>query len=562
MRTLQLLAVALLTANLGRGVRVAEPTPAVMPSAFDARQSAALFVGVREFPHDPALGEVRYAADDAINMAWLFSMDPRVRLVTPERVVLALAGEPQKEESERQRRQLVAAGARIEHADRATIESLLQRQADSVGSGGVFIVSFATHGFSSDGASYVLGTSSVYDRLETSIPTGRILDVAARAPRSLLFFDACRERKGSRAAPLPPPFVEALTETGGQVVFTPSGEYTWENPAARNGAFTAAIVAGLQCKAKRDHRGFVTVDTLGDYAEKRLRDWVRQNRDPYARHAIRVIADGDSGNMPLASCSLPPPPPPSPARVAYERGSLAAFDGKGHGLWHIPVSGTIATATVADLDGDGSNEVVILLDGTLAVFRPNGELWWTKDTSAPDNYDTTGSPRISKFVVGPLYRKDRQQIVALSVDSRGAPSSRVVVFDGDGSVIGAYFHPGRLLDAAIARPTSHHKHKIVVTAENVALQDTVTLCRPCSSVFVLDPRRVEGEAPPYRGKLGFGTQLWYGYLQHSAIDRLEIVDCDRDGKRDISLALSNGRLSVDFDGRIIEAKNASFGLVK
>ena len=533
-----------------------------MPGAFDARQSAALFVGVREFPHDPALGEVRYAADDAINMAWLFSMDQRVSLVTPERAVLALAGAPQKSDSKRQLQQLIEAGTRIELADKANIESLLQRQADSVGSGGVFIVSFATHGFSHDGASYVLATSSVYERLETAIPTARILDIAARAPRSLLFFDACRERRGSRAAPLPPPFVEAMTETAGQVVFAPSGEYAWDNPAVRNGAFTAAIIAGLQCKAERDHRGYVTVDTLADYAEKRLRGWVRRYRDPFARTAVRVSADGHSDSMPLASCSLPPPPPMSPARVAYERDALIAFDGRGFETWRRGIRGTLANVAVADLDGDRANEVIVAIDGRLAVLRSNGELWWTSDTTAPANYAQAGPLRLTKFVVGDLYRKKRRQIVALSADSSGASSSRVTLFDGDGSIIGAYFHPGRLLDVAIAAPTSRHAPKIVVIAENAALHDTVSLCRRCSSVFVLDPKRIEGEAPPYRGKLGFGTQLWYGYLHDSAIERLEIVDRDHDGKRDISLALTNGRLSLDFEGRIIEAKNAAFGLVK
>jgi hypothetical protein len=564
MRTLKLLCVTLLTVSLGRGVRLLD-TPAAneLPAVFDREQSAALFVGVREFPNDPALGEVRYAVDDAIDLAWVFALDPRVGLVTPERVVLAIEGKPQKRKSEERLRQLIARGAVVKKAGKNEIETLLARQASATGSGGVLIVGFATHGFSSDGASYVLASSSVYEQRGTSLPTAKILDIAKDAPRSIVFFDACRERQGTRAAPLPPPFIEGLTETAGQVVFTVSGEYAYENSAARNGAFTAAVIDGLQCKADRDARGFVTVDTLADYAEHRLVGWLRRYRDPFTRNAIRLTTDGESDSMPLASCSLPPRIfTVSPARVEFDEKSITAFDSKGLQLWVHPVNGHVAEARVADLDGDRANEVVASVDGKLAVLRPTGQAWWTGDTDTPHNYAGAGHLVVSKFVIGDLYRKRRRQIVALSMDETGAPSSRLSIFDGDGSVLGGYFHPGRLLDVAIGRATSHHAPKIIVTGVTDALDATVTFCGKCSSVFLLDPKDVEGEAPPYRGKLGFGTQVWYGYLQASSIERLEIIDRNNDGKRDIFIAVPNGGVSLDFDGKIIEAKNAPFGLVK
>ncbi|HUR79316.1 MAG TPA: caspase family protein [Thermoanaerobaculia bacterium] len=562
---MKLIGVTLLTVLLGRGVQLLVPASSseVRAERFDPKQSAAIFMGARHFPNDSALGEVRYAVDDAVNMAWLFALDARVSLVPPERVVLLLEGAPQKDKSKVQLRQLTDAGAHIEHADRDTVESALRRQAESVGGGGVLIASFATHGFSSDGASYIAASSSVYSDLSTSIPTARLMEIAAKAPRSLLFFDACRERKGSRAAPLPPPFVEALSQSAGQVVMTVSGEFAWENPIARNGAFTAAVIAGLQCKAETDRRGFVTVDTLADYAEKTLLKYVKKHYDPYARHAIRVISDGDSDDMPLAQCTLPPSIfRTSPARVAFDDDVITAFDAKGLELWRSIVSGRIAEATVADLDGDGANEVVLSADGKLAVLHPDGKLWWSKDLRVPDNYAHAGQLRLTKFIVGDLFRKKRQQIVALSADDSGAPSSRVSVFDGDGTDIGGYFHPGRLLDAAIARPTSRHAPKIIVTAENPQLHDLVSACGKCSGVFLLDPKKVQGEAPPYHGKLKSGSQVWYGYVLAPRIERLEIADRDRDGHSDICLEIPNGSVAVDFAGTIIEAKNAQFGLVK
>jgi len=54
-------------------------------------QSAALFIGVRDYVYDDTLTEVRYAVDDAIDLAYVLAIDRETRLVTPERVVLALS---------------------------------------------------------------------------------------------------------------------------------------------------------------------------------------------------------------------------------------------------------------------------------------------------------------------------------------------------------------------------------------------------------------------------------------------------------------------------------------
>src|SRR5947209_14431412 len=64
--------------------------------AFQRAQSAALFVGVQRFTHDTSLTEVRYAVDDAVDLAFVLALDERVRLVDPGRVVLALSGEDRK----------------------------------------------------------------------------------------------------------------------------------------------------------------------------------------------------------------------------------------------------------------------------------------------------------------------------------------------------------------------------------------------------------------------------------------------------------------------------------
>ena len=161
------------------------------------------------------------------------------------------------------------------------------------------------------------------------------------------------------------------------------------------------------------------------------------------------------------------------------------------------------------------------------------------------------------YAAGDLFRRKRRQLVALSHAS-------LSIFDADGRVVATYAHPGPLRHVAIAALTTRHLPKIVVTGVNDALQKTVGAGGAVSSVFMLDPKRVQGEAPPYLRNLGTGTQLWYGYLHPAAqsIERLELVDRDQDGRRDIALTTSAGTLTLDFDGKIIEAKNAQFGLVK
>ena len=187
---------------------------------------------------------------------------------------------------------------------------------------------------------------------------------------------------------------------------------------------------------------------------------------------------------------------------------------------------------------------------------------WSADTNAPKNYDgATASMNVHTFAIGDLSRKGTRQIVALSVDAAG--HSRLSVLRGDGVVLSAYWHPGRLQQIVIARRTARHAPRIIVTGINRDLKSLLNVNGPVSVVFMLDPKKVRGEAPPYRGKLGSGSQLWYGFVLPSEqrIGRLEIVDHDNDGKRDISLRTTAGRIFLDFDGKTLEASHAHFELI-
>jgi hypothetical protein len=281
-------------------------------SGFDPAQSAALFVGVRDYTYDETLTEVRYAVDDAIDLAFVMAFDRKSRLVMPERVILALSGDPQKPESQRKLYALIAAGATVRPAGQADVLTLLERQSRAAGRKGVLIVLFAAHGINDEGTQYLLTASSLLRHRETAVSENELRDIASQseAARSLILVDACRQKLTSDSRDGEPdprsaaPLIRGMSGVTGQVVFSAAaaGEYAYDDDTRRNGVFTAAVIDGLRCGATTDERGLVTVDTLATFVEERVLTWVQKNRDPGARRATQLISEGRAKTMPLADC--------------------------------------------------------------------------------------------------------------------------------------------------------------------------------------------------------------------------------------------------------------------
>jgi Caspase domain len=557
-------------------------TPSTAPVNFDRSQSAALFVGVRRFTHDQTLTEVKYAVDDAIDLASVLALDRNVSLVTPRRVVLALSGTPQKPASQQRLDQLIAAGATVSPASQADILTLLARQAGLAGKEGLLILSFASHGFSRDGTPYVLAASSLFEHPETSISTAKLVDIAAGsdAARSLIFLDACRENitTGARAidadAEGAAPLIEGMSHVDGQVVFyaAAAGKYAYDDDEKQNGVFTTAVIEGLRCKAATDERGLITVETLAAYVETNVRSWIQKHKDPSVRKAIQVNMDGATKTMPLSVCARQPravdekQPSAGPVTVAIAGTSLSAMNEEGTFLWRREVKGPVAHTEVVDLDGDGANEVVAGVgrggedSGKIIVFDAAGKLAWSADTNAPSTGDSIPLS-VKTFTTGDLFRKGTRQIVALSIGEEVSSPSLLTVFAKDGKQLASYRHPGALQDVVIATLTARTAPRIIATAVNTTLNPVLGVDGPVATIFMLDPKTIRGDATP----------LWYGTVLPSSqtIDRLEIVDHDNDGRRDIAITTSTGHtFHLDFDGRIIATSHpegstvdAHFGLI-
>ncbi|MCU1246195.1 MAG: caspase family protein, partial [Acidobacteria bacterium] len=498
------------------GSRSVNPASVIESEAqeeFDPKQSAALFVGVEHFSKDKELPDVPFAVDDAVDLAFTFALDPHVRLVDPSQVILALAGTPQKEESKRKLNELIAAGAVERPASQEEIVQALKGQAGRVGHGGIFIASFATHGFSEKGVMLMLASDSVHENHETTIDDATVKDVAATAAGHLshLLFDACREPEargpnGGYGGPLSPaPLIDAMTHTNGQVSLyaAAAGKFAYDDADRRNGVFTAAVIDGLQCSPEVDDRGLITADTLRRHVEKQVRAWVQAHRDASLGSAIQSNLDGQASDMPLAigprtsrSVGLqvvnrsPQPssfPSTQVSRVNVDGSSFTVIGDDGKALWTHQVKGTITHAEVGDLDGDERNEVVVSVGGVgedrgkLMAFRPDGSPFWVVDTDAVPNYEgSTGRMVVKTFKIGDLFRKHRGEIVALSIDEDGR-SSRLSIFECSGQFLSGYSHPGPLQDLLIVRRGSYFTPKIVVFGLNDGLKETLPASRPVSS---------------------------------------------------------------------------------
>lgn len=543
---------------------------------FDLRQSAALFVGIRRFTHDSQVAEVPYAVDDAVDLAFSLSLDLDSRLVEPGRVALALSGEPRKPESQQRLSALTAAGAVIHPAGQADILALLGQQVRAAGRDGVLILSVATHGFSEEGNHYLLSASSLLQHRETALRAEKIFDLVAgsAASRRLLFLDACRERliAARQVGPDPrsaasPALLRAIAQAQGQVIFfaSPIGGYAYDDDVRKNGVFTAAVLDGLQCEAASDERGFVTVNTLQAYVNERVVAWQRAQGDlslSQGTEGIQVNFDGKAAGMPLAVCERSQSPASNPAAARFMDRSFNVFNRSGLWLWGDQVDGIVAHTETADLDGDGRNEVVVGVGpggedtGKILVFDESGELRWSAETTTRFNYagGQSGRMTVRTFLTGDLFRRGQRQVVVLSQDAEGWYQSRLSVLDSDGRLLSSYHHPGHLHRVALGAPSPEEAPRILVAGLNNDLRPRFKSEANVGAVFVLDPADIRGEAPPYYGRAGKGSHLWYGVLSPAgqAIERLEVVDRDQDGTREISVWTSSGfAFYLDFAGHLL-----------
>lgn len=428
-----------------RGVRLDVDTRTVEP--FDVKESAALFVGVRDFPYDRDRAEVRFAVDDAVDLAFVVAFDERVRLVEPARMILALSGEPQKAESKRSLERLVTAGAQVRPAGLTDVLTALDEQKREAGRKGVLVIAFATHGMSIDGTLHLLTATSLLRHHETTISENKIRDVSrSDAGRSLILLDACRERlhAGERSTTHDPrsaaPLIRAMAGTHGQVVLgTAEGEFAYDDDRRGNGVLTAAVIDGLRCQAATDEQGLVTADTLARFVEQRVMTWIRKNKQREVSRATQWTADGAARAMPLSSCSstrvsrleqIPPTPP--------------------HREPPSPVEKTVPARSVGKIPLDARYDVVLSGRTAGGSFRVAGILMAVPGETHPlDLAIRTNPSAISSGVRGSLYFFTNSRLSAIvgAADhvKQAAVDAGSVAADGTTGRVRIEIDPGSVL---------------------------------------------------------------------------------------------------------------------
>ena len=312
-----LLLVSNISAASERAIMVRPLTKAEYARAdFDPAESAGLFVGVRQFFDEDGrpstrISEVPYAADDAIDLAYLFASD--LKLIAANKLTLALSGDPIKEKSKRRLKTLLDAGARRTNARFTNLLRHITKTKNNAGEKGLLVIHFSTHGYTQNGDRLLGQDSSLSDLDLTGLPVSRIMDDVAtsKAPRRIVLLDACRERMspgrslGDPAASMSPGFAKAIGTAKGMVVFssTTVGGFSYDDPNLRNGVFTAKVIEGLQGAAQPDERGFVTPATLARFLDEQVRRWVALNRPEHKDRSSGIsfnVDDQRSARMPLA----------------------------------------------------------------------------------------------------------------------------------------------------------------------------------------------------------------------------------------------------------------------
>lgn len=490
-----------------RGVTLIDSVGA---SPADAGHPAGLFIGVHHFESSPPPSDVTYAIDDAVDLAAAFSD----RMIEPRRIVLAIAGWPRKTQSRNSLQKLIDGGAQIIVPTKAKIECALDHQAKVAGKQAL-IVTFATHGYSTDGTSYVLGSNSNFEDRDSAISTAHVLDVAAKARQSFIVFDACRDRTSATRArshrvDTRAPLLQTMHQYAGQVVFAPAAGLVTDEKG-ENGAFTKAILDGLDGGAACSLDGHITVDALQQFVEDWMLRWFKRQNPGFEPPAIQVNMDGNSAKMPLAACDAGPPI----GRVDPTSYSIDVYDTSGKHLWGRRFEDAVIQVELLKPE----NLVVVAAGSHVHTFNRKGTEIWTGETGK--------GMFITKLLIDKFVHGVRaNQVLALATGDGG---STIAMWDASGQARGTYRSRKRLLSVVPFRLTARHGWKLVTAWS--------------TGVAMLDPKNL--------------AEVWSEILHppEGPIRGIRMHDPNDDGKVDIAITFASGStLYLDARGhRLLDA---------
>jgi WD40 repeat protein len=153
----------------------------------------------------------------------------------------------------------------------------------------VALVFLAGHGVNdSGGVYYYLPVNTNLEKLRrTGVPFTEMKNtVASLAGKTILFIDTCHAGNVMGARAIAPDITGVVNELAsaenGAVVFASSTgkQYSFEDPNWGNGAFTKAVVEGINGKADYTGKGKITINMLDLYISERVKELTRGKQTP------------------------------------------------------------------------------------------------------------------------------------------------------------------------------------------------------------------------------------------------------------------------------------------
>jgi WD40 repeat protein len=153
----------------------------------------------------------------------------------------------------------------------------------------VAMIFLAGHGINdSGGVYYFLPVNTDLEKLRrTGVPFTEMRNtVASLAGKTILFIDTCHAGNVMGARAVAPDITGVVNELAsaenGAVVFASSTgrQYSFEDPAWENGAFTKAAVEGIEGKADYTGKGRITINMLDLYISEKVKELTRGRQTP------------------------------------------------------------------------------------------------------------------------------------------------------------------------------------------------------------------------------------------------------------------------------------------
>lgn len=310
--------VVLSTSGAPRGFTVGDavqPLNAQQDAKLDPSMAAGIFVGVNEFK-DKRLSSLEYAADDAVDMAYLFS--EKLKLISPSNVWLAIAGQVKKDSTKATLAELRRDGANQAEPRYTDFLGLLTEVPPITRSQGLLVIQISSHGFDDHQTPYVMLHDSLIANLQrTGIPLTTIEEAMSTDPgspnaaRRLLLIDACRSKaleppKSARSGlsqpyPAPEMFTKSFLEAKGQATLSAADKnyYSYEDGSFQQGVFTHFVIEGLTGKVRGDASGLIRIGDLANWVGQQVNSWSKQTKKEQEQ-VIHVSFGQDAQAIPLA----------------------------------------------------------------------------------------------------------------------------------------------------------------------------------------------------------------------------------------------------------------------